>query len=156
MKNYYLLISIFFIAACSTPTPQKYTAPCITSDYENFTLTWGYDYESNDKIMAYELNGDGKLLFYQQNRQTKEKKIDTLATIEPERLCEMLKQTNDAYVYTPALNEPGKKLGFVELKKPTVRFLSKATWNEFNTYGSKQFRALFDTLLTLVPAKIKK
>ncbi len=153
MKKYSLILVFLLLAACST---AKYSAPCITSDYENFTLTWGYDYQENDKIMAYQINSNGKLLFFQQDRQTKQKNTDTLANIEPEHLCKILEQTNAAYIKTPALNEPGKRLSFIELSKPAVKFMSRAKWNEFNTYGSQGFRALFDTLSTLVSSKIIK
>jgi len=130
---------------------SKYVLP---SDYENFTLKWGYDETSDEKIRGYTLNSNGKIEFWQQTRTTKEIKKDSLTTITHGRLEKILTYTNNAYLYTAALNEPGKRCRFVELKKPKVNFYSKVTWNEHNTYGSRLFRNLFDTLMTLIPINI--
>ncbi len=164
MKEIIVIISSVFLLFISCGTNKniakhndndtiQYT---LSPDYENFTLSWGYDNAGSDKIMGYRLYSNGKIDFYQQDRQTRKIIADSLTKISIKRVLQILDYTNNTYLYTPALSEPGKKCGFIELRKPEVNFYSKAKWNEHKTYGSKTFRQLFDTLLTLVPSKLGK
>ena len=125
----------------------------LTSDYKNFTLSWGYNNSKDSKLMGYRLYDNGRIDFYQQDKNTNKVVSDSITKIPMKRVLKILEYTNNTYLYTPALNEPGNECKYVELVKPSVKFYSKAQWNEHNTYGSKTFRQLFDTLLTLIPLK---
>jgi hypothetical protein len=160
-KRLLFIFSIFIllISSCTTTTPNiedENGSYALSSDYKDFTLSWGYDYQASNKIMGYKLYSNGKITFFQQDKHTKEVVSDSIAKIPLKRILKILEYTNNAYLYTPALNEPGKECGFVELIKPTVNFYSKVKWNEHKTYGSETFRQLFDTLSTLVPPNLGK
>ena len=157
-----LLLSVIFvtvvITGCITTKPKEFNAKCITPDYKGFTLSWGYNYEKSPQIMGYQLDENGTLLFYRQDKSSYEspKIFDTLCQIDGEKLCDLLYQLNQNIFKIPVINEPGKELSFIILKKPAVRMLTTAIWNEHKTYGSTGYRELFDSLLAIVPANLKK
>ena len=156
-KNFIVLFMMLLLFSCSSindniDNEKEYK---LTSDYKNFVLTWGYNNSNSDCLMGYKLYDNGKIDFFQQYKETNKLITDSITTIPMSKVLKILEYTNNTYLYTPALNEPGKECKYIELVKPTVNFYSKVQWNEHNTYGSKTFRILFDTLLTLIPLNIR-
>ncbi|MPM82030.1 hypothetical protein SDC9_129088 [bioreactor metagenome] len=156
MKTYLFLfmMSAFIVIGCKSATSGAAAykpAKCITSDYKDFTLEWGYDYADSPQIMGYQLDENGYILLYKQDRDTRVKSFDSLGRIEGDKICNILEQLNSEMLKMPTLNEPGKKLCYIILKKPNVGMLNRVIWNEHNTYGSKGYRNLFDSLLSIVP-----
>jgi hypothetical protein len=160
MTKILLLTLIFFnFASCKNVQSgysNEYKVPeCITPDYKNFMLEWGYDYENSPEIMGYQLNENGHLLFYRQVRESTKKTFDTLGRIEGEKICELLARLNSEMSKVPTVREPGKELSFIILTKPQVGTLNTFIWNEHKTYGSRRYRELFDVLLTIIPPNLK-
>ena len=128
---------------------------CLTPDYKKFTLEWGYDFEAANEITGYQLNENGNVFLYRQDKQTKQKTSDFVGNVEMMKICEMLEKLNMEMIKMPVINEPGKELSFIILNKPNVGMTAKFTWNEHKTFGSKGFRELFDSLQTIVSTNLK-
>lgn len=156
-KLFLIVIVTLAVASCKTARQKEFEAKCLTPDYKGFTLSWGYNYEKSSQIMGYQLDENGTLLFYRQDKSGYEspKTFDTLCQIDGEKLCDLLYLLNQNVIKTPALNEPGKELSFIIFKKPAIGTLTAAIWNEHKTYGSTGYRELFDSLLVIVPANLK-
>jgi hypothetical protein len=156
-KKVCFLLQIFvvvFTLGCSTT--KEFQADCLTPDYKNFTISWGYNYASSSEIMGYELDDSGNLLFFRQEKSDlNAKKYDTLDRIDGEKLCQLIAKLNSLIVKIPVINEPGKELTFIKMAKPQVGIRTNATWNEHKTYGSREYREFFDTLLAIIPKDLR-
>jgi hypothetical protein len=130
---------------------------CITPDYNGFTIEWGYDYEDIQSISGYQLDDKGNLYFYLQDRNTMEKKVELLnQNITGDDMCKVLDKLNSVMLKMPTINEPGRKRGFIILRKPEVSMANRAYWNEYNTFGSTGYRELFDILMSFISAPENK
>ncbi|MDR0927865.1 MAG: hypothetical protein LBO69_08900 [Ignavibacteria bacterium] len=155
MKMYRIaLISILLLAiSCQT----AYIPPeCITPDYKDFQLEWGYDDGNLEYISGYILDESGYIRSFRQSRESKVRDMDTVRRIDGTVVCYLLSKMNTEVARMPMINEPGKRLTFIMLTKPAVDMRIRIVWNEYSTYASKGYRALFDTLMSVVKNKKEK
>ncbi len=143
-----LFATISFSCTTKSPTTKLKKVECLTKDYKDFVLEWGYINNKNNTTTGYSLNDNGYILMFIQNGN--QKKYDTICQIEAEQVCNMLKLYIDEVLKISVVNEPGDELTFIKLYKPANDFRSNAIWNKFNTKASEGYRKIFDSLMASV------
>ncbi|MFC2130235.1 hypothetical protein ACFLSQ_02255 [Bacteroidota bacterium] len=125
---------------------DKIKSDCISQNMSEMTLRWGgHNYKTNH-LAGYQIDANLNLYKFVKGSST-EYKTEEIGKVDNDRFCELLKTTKKLFIEIQALNAPGDSSNFVELINPGTNTNLRAVWNvRFKTHGSKEFRALFDSL----------
>lgn len=146
------IISILCSGAGCSPAVEK--ADCINERTKPVVIRWGdYDTEGG-RLRAYQFNGSLELAKVKRETVSEQPDIEKYGTMEGVQFCTWLRKSLDVFEQIQSLNAPGETSRYVEYSTPKTTI--RAVWNpKFQTFGSKEFRALYDSLMTLVPEKEK-
>lgn len=133
-----IVIMALIAFGCGTPQPE-----CINDLSKDMSISWGRYVFEEKKTLGYKLRSDAVLYSYGG------KKIKEL---DPNHFCRMISLARRTLLNTQTLNEPADTAHFFIYKNPATNTSMRWLWNpHFKTLGSKQFRALYDSLQTLLP-----
>lgn len=142
-----------FGASCSTSDAGKVS--CLSERARQTTIRWGdYDVKSG-KMRAYQFSGSLKMSTVERESFGEQPEINDFDKIEGEVFCKWLEKTVSIFEKIQTLNAPGDEARYVEYS--TAKTTVRAVWNpKYQTYGSKEFRAFYDSLTALVPEKERR
>lgn len=128
---------------------------CVGEKNKNLIIRWG-DYDTYRlTTIGYQLTSDCRLVAVKKEINDKDYITEYIKTLDPDRYCEIMRLATMAVVAVPTLNAPAEKVNFVEYINEPLNVYNKAQWNPaFDNKGNKVYKALFDTLMALVP-KVK-
>lgn len=112
-------------------------------------LRWGAWNDSLGVLKGYELDADMRLWKYTAytNRNTYSR--DSIGTVAKPSVCYFADTTRKAFLYVQTLFVKGPVSHFVEYNNPERDVALRAVWDaRYQTFGSKEFRAIFDSLNT--------
>ncbi len=149
--NAIILFILFLALSCSSCTHADTNMPsCINERTRQTIIRWGnYDVNSG-KLHSYQFTGSLALATVHRLTYREQPVIDNIGAIKGEVFCKWLAKTIETFEDIQTLNAPGETARYVEYSssKATIR----AVWNpKYQTFGSKEFRALYDSLMTLIP-----
>ena len=152
MQNRLLLIlfSVFYLTGCGTLSETTKTN-CINENSKDLTLRWGgHNYQTNS-LSGWQIDGELNLYTFFKDSLNPEYKTEKIGTVDTVKFCELLKTAKKLFVTVQALHAPGDSSHFVEYIQPGTNTDLRAVWNmRFKTYGSTEFRELFDSLNVFV------
>jgi|GEM_PF-372173 len=146
-----LLTTIIFLVGCGTVS-QSTKNNCISDNTKDITLRWGgHNYQTN-ALSGWQIDGNLNLYtFLKDSLNPNFKTVLIGNVVDTNKFCELLTKTKKLFVQIQALNAPGDSSHFVEFSQPKTNTNLRAVWNmRFKTYGSTEFRELFDSLNSLI------
>jgi len=145
-KSVIILFIVFFMVGCGTLSETTKTN-CINENSKDLTLRWGgHNYQTNC-LSGWQIDGELNLYTFIRDSLNPTYKTEKIGTVDTIRFCELLRTTKKLFVEVQALHAPGDSSHFIEYIQPTTNTNLRAVWNmRFKTYGSTEFRALFDSL----------
>ncbi len=138
-KAHILLITIFLIfVSCKTAE----TPYCIGKATKSIKLYLGTILNNETISEQYLILTDRYI--YRVAPNGKKKKV---VQIPEKEYCDLIFETNEAFLKTQVINEVGDTLNFIQFENPSVNLKTRAIWNpKFNTRNSENFRKLFEQL----------
>lgn len=154
MKTKYLIVLIIFvvITSCRPEYPK-----CIIESKREVIIRWGYHNQKQEKISAFEIDSKANLYYIESNTTLLDFDKLFLDELGHDEYCEVRNFTNVVIVRTQTLNVPADLNKFVEYRDKSSGIFVRGLWNPAHkTVGSRQYRLLYDSLMTLVPFEQKK
>jgi hypothetical protein len=112
-------------------------------------ISWGELITETGEINGWSFDSKSMLYTYKKNRTgdiTREK----ITRIPKDKYCSLLSQIKQNILQTQALNAPGELSRFVEYSNSSSNVFIRALWNaKYETVGSKGFRHLYDSLVSI-------
>ncbi|MEY3688994.1 MAG: hypothetical protein RIT37_556 [Bacteroidota bacterium] len=148
MKSVIVIIFGLFLHGCmSTKTT------CINERTMGTIIRWGDGDMASGSFAGYEIHAEDLGVYSAQrmnaNQAMNLKKIDS---VNVEYFCKQLHDMIGTFTAIQSLYSPGTTYRSVEYINTKTNVQKKAIWNpEFSTYGSKEFRALHDSLMLTIP-----
>ncbi|MBM4150119.1 MAG: hypothetical protein FJ219_00530 [Ignavibacteria bacterium] len=147
MRMFILLMGSLFIGCTSTPST------CINDRTIGTIIRWGDGELGKGSYSGYEMHAK-ELALYAVNKPdaTSSMSLVILDSIESRLFCGKLQDIVGTFTAIQSLYSPGKTYRSVEYVNTKTNVHMKAIWNpEFTTFGSKEFRAIYDSLMLAVP-----
>ncbi len=143
-KLYFLLFVNLFVVTilmlgCSTPKPPD----CIHKSALKSEISWGTLLQGNPAVV-YNMKMDGSI-------NLKDNDVEkSLTVINPDTLCNILRDMGILIIEIQTLNVPADKNHFFEYKNPDENYYFRAVWNPKHTNdGNKKFEEFYNRLQNL-------
>lgn len=144
---------ILLLIACIASGCMSAPKTCISERTIGTIIRWGNGDMQNGSYKGYEMHAKELAIFAieRDNAQSgmNPKRLDS---IDVPLFCGRLQEIVGAFTAIQSLYSPGKTYRSVEYINTKTNVHMKAIWNpEFATFGSKEFRAIYDSLMLAVP-----
>ncbi len=149
MKIFFVIILGFLFHGCmSTKTT------CINERTLGTILRWGDGDMASGSYTGFEIHAEDLGVYNaQRSNGSDTMNIKRIDSVNVNFFCTTLQNMIGTFTAIQSLYSPGKTYRSVEYINTKTNVHKKAIWNpEFSTYGSKEFRALHDSLMLTVPA----
>lgn len=146
MRIVLILITCFACGCMSTPST------CISERTIGTVIRWGDGDLQKGSYKGYEMHAKELAIFAveKENMQSgmNQRRIDSVDT---RFFCRTLQDIVGTFTAIQSLYSPGKTYRSIEYINTKTNVHMKAIWNpEFTTYGSKEFRAIYDSLMLVI------
>jgi hypothetical protein len=140
------VILSFIVSACGSSSDTTKES-CLNDSMKGMILRWGgHNYKTN-YISGYQIDNKADLYKFEMKNSFEDAKTEKIGNVDEERFCRLLKDTKRFFIEIQALHAPGDTSNFIEFINPVTNTNLRAVWNaRYKTYGSREFRALFDSL----------
>lgn len=147
-----IFATLAIIASCTTPEPVKKSS-CMNERTRETTIRWGDYNPKTGEMKAYQFTGSAIRSKYRRETTASEPVLSLEKPIAPEDFCKYLTLTLWTFDTIQTLHAPGaEQARFIEYSNLSSNSLARAIWNpNYQTYGSKEFRAVYDSLMTIIP-----
>ncbi len=137
--------AIALLFSCSSTKKDNKT--CLDKNMKGLTLRWGGHNYKTHALSGYQIDSEARLYRFEKTKGDKEYKTTEIGKVKPRKICYLAGRVQQLFLKLQTLTAPGDSSNFIELINPATNFHQRAVWNvKFETYGSKEFRAVFDTL----------
>ena len=144
------VILLALASACGTISDKTKTN-CIDDNPESLILRWGGHNYKTGYLSGYQIDGKANLFSFEKKGSNSIYESIKIGNVNADRFCELLNSSKKYFVEIQALNAPGDSSNFIEYINPVINTNLRAVWNErFKTYGSREFRELYDSLNTFI------
>jgi hypothetical protein len=148
-----IAFSLMIISGCGSSTTTTKTnqttenKSCINELTKESVIRWGGHNMKTQKLSGWQLDANSILFEFTKDGKDSEYKFKEIGKVDIEKFCELYRTAQKYFLEIQALNAPGDSSHFVEIINPITKTNLRAVWNvRFKTYGSQEFRALFDSL----------
>ncbi|MFM8840576.1 MAG: hypothetical protein ACKOFB_05695 [bacterium] len=147
MKSLLILCACLLFGCMSAPKS------CINERTTGTILRWGDGSLESGTYKGFEAKAENLGIFSIERSNVKESmKSNRLDSMDAKVFCMRLQEVVTAFTTVQSLYSPGKTYRSVEYINTRTNVHMKAVWNpEFATFGSKEFRSIFDSLMVSVP-----
>ena len=144
--------AIAIFASCSTPDPVK-KAACMNERNRESIIRWGDFNPKTGATKAYQFTGTAIRAKYLRENSTSDAILRQEQPMTTENFCKYLSLTLRTFDTIQTLHAPGAdQARFIEYTNSITNTSARAIWNPiYQTYGSKEFRAVYDSLMTIIP-----
>jgi hypothetical protein len=127
---------------------------CINERTLGTILRWGDGDMASGSYTGFEIHAEDLGVYNaQRSNGSDTMNIKRIDSVNVDFFCTTLQNMIGTFTAIQSLYSPGKTYRSVEYINTKTNVHKKAIWNpEFSTYGSKEFRALHDSLMLTVPA----
>ncbi len=149
-----IFAALAIFASCSTPEPVK-KAACMNERTRETVIRWGDFNPKTGETKAYQITGIAERAKYLRETSSSEQILKQVQPIAPEEFCKYLTLTLRTFDTIQTLHAPGSEQArYIEYTNTTTNSSARAIWNpNYQTYGSKEFRAVYDSLMTIIPTQ---
>ncbi len=151
-KGFNPIIYIMFTAALALVScGSSYYSSCIDDAMQQMQIGWGDHDINSGSIDGYILKTDGSLFKVERDSTGAATKTEKIGTIDEDKYCSIYRMTAREVMKTQTLNSAIDIERYVFMKNIPTGLNFRASWNpKYDTYGSKGFRQVFDSLQALV------
>ncbi len=143
------------VAACSSSQPDLPAPDCVKAEDSLVLMRWG-TVHADGRVEGHQLASSALLSAFEQADLKAESTSTPVGRLRDSSYCAMLAALRSTFLKEAALYNPGEESRFVELSDPPRHLYLRALWNaKYQTFGSKVFRALYDSLQTLPQAHVE-
>ncbi len=162
MKSWYIVLVVFSLccAACgssSSAVKKGYVfgdTNCIRPGMREVSIRWGDWMDTTAILNGYEIDAQGRLFKYQASPYAERYLRDSIGTVDRAALCFYIDTVRKTFLRIQSLGVRAPHMRYIEYQNPEAQLSLRAYWDSrFQTYGSREFRAIFDSLSTLVPPR---
>ncbi len=133
---------------------DRVVTDCIRPNMKEVRVRWGDWIDSTDVLSGYEIDAQGRLFKYSASPHSQKYLRDSIGTVSREQLCMSIDTVRKTFLKIQTLWVHAPHMRYVEYQNPEASLSLRAVWDSrFQTYGSREFRAIFDSLSTLVPPR---
>jgi uncharacterized protein YceK len=157
-----ILIVVFAVAfvlvlGCgSSVNSTKTGKQCTGNTYKDAVIRWGGHNMLTNQLAGWQINAKGKLMQFKKAGRESDYEFTEFSTIDSNRFCKLLDTVQKYFLEIQALNAPGDSSHFVQFINSTTSTDIRAVWNmRYQTYGSREFRSLYDTLEAIADREYK-
>ena len=155
---YILFLLAFAISTTScgsSSTSIKSKVPdCIKPGMKDMLIRWGVWIDSTGNVQGYELDAHSIIWKYSASTKKENYIRDSICTISIDRLCSIVDTVRKTFLSIQSYTVLAPRMYYVEYQNPAGNVNLRAVWDSrFQTYGSKEFRAIFDSLCTIANVK---
>lgn len=149
-----IFAALAIVASCSTPEPVK-KAACMNERTRETIIRWGDYNPKTGEMKAYQFTGGAIRSKFLRTTSSSDPVLSLEKPIAPEDFCRYLALTLRTFDTIQTLHAPGaEQARFIEYTNTTTNASARAIWNPaYQTYGSKEFRAVYDSLMTIIPTQ---
>ena len=153
MKSLLIVIIGTFLHGCATTKPI-----CINERTLGTIIRWGDGEMEKGSYAGYEIHADDLGVYSADRSKASEAmSIKRMDSVSAEVFCGRLQEVIQTFTTIQSLYSPGKTYRSVEYINTKTNVHKKAIWNpEFTTFGSKEFRAIHDSLMLITASKQNK
>ncbi|MBL7976257.1 MAG: hypothetical protein JNJ85_15175 [Candidatus Kapabacteria bacterium] len=127
-----------------------YRTNCITESTKDLLIRWGVYYDSTGTLYGYEIDANARLWRYVASTKKSNYERDSIGTVSASQLCFFKDTVRNTFIKIQSLFVPAKTRHFIEYQNPANQVSLRAMWDaRYQTYGSKEFRSIFDSLNTI-------
>lgn len=157
-------LALCFAAGCGSNIPSngtvtnetqnstEKTVRCLNERTVKSTIRWGEYNPETGVFRAYQCGGDLQLKKISRESFSEQYKEQPISNVKESGFCTILTETVKTFERLPTLNSQGPISRFIEYSPAPSKDSFRAVWNpRFRTFGSKDFRAIYDSLMVLVP-----
>ncbi|MFM7774951.1 MAG: hypothetical protein ACKO9V_08975 [Candidatus Kapaibacterium sp.] len=151
-----LIILIPAVTGClgslSSRTADSRGVDCVKPSMREVLLRWG-EWNDTTKVLAgYEVDAAGRLFRTQAAEFSERYLRDSIGTMPVASFCMFTDTTRATFLKIQSLTVRAPVMRYVEYQNPPARVTLRAVWDKrFQTFGSREFRAIFDSLSTFIP-----
>jgi hypothetical protein len=148
------VIGILCILLCVNGCTTSYKS-CINERTNQTIIRWGDYVIADGTFHGYEYRAqDLGVYTVQKQPEHKEIQFQKIDTVQAQVFCMRLNTIIDSFSEIQSLYSPGTIGRSIEYINQKTMITKKAIWNPlFQTYGSKEFRAIYDSLMQTVSVK---
>jgi hypothetical protein len=127
-------------------------ADCVKQSMREVLLRWGEWNDTTKVLTGYELDAKGRLYRTQAAEFSERYLRDSIAQVPVPVFCMYADTTKATFLKIQSLTVRAPIMRYVEYQNPPARITLRAVWDKrFQTHGSREFRAIFDSLSTFIP-----
>lgn len=131
---------------------NKALRQCLNERTAKSIIRWGEYDPATGVTRAYQWGGDLQLKKLSRETFKETFKEEMLMTTDEHRFCVSLTDIVKTFERVPTLNSPGAITRYIEYYPSVSKDAFRAVWNpRYRNVGNKDFRAIYDTLMTVVP-----
>jgi hypothetical protein len=148
----FLLLFLFLHGCMSKPST------CINERTQETIIRWGDGEISSGAYSGHEMRAKNLGVYTIKRSSGNEQfQANHMDSVNIDLFCKRLQDIISTFTAIQSLYSPGKTFRSIEYINPKTNVHKKAIWNpEFATFGSKEFRALHDSLMRMIPATIDR
>lgn len=147
----FLPLLILLSASCGTPRATG-PAPCLKPSQHELVIRWGTEHDSAGTVEGYELDAKGELYRFS-GPKSPEPQREFVMMLEPMTYCSTASDVQAVHLKVLALNVRGIRGRFIDYVNASSNVYLRAVWNpDLQTFQSRDMRALYDRLMSLVPS----
>lgn len=153
MRSLIIIVIGFFLHGCAG---TKTT--CINERTNGTILRWGDGDMASGSYSGYEIHAEDLGLYNaERSMGSQAMNMQRMDSVSAEFFCGRLQEVIGTFTSIQSLYSPGKTYRSVEYINTKTNIHKKAIWNpEFTTFGSKEFRAIHDSLMLITASKQNK
>ena len=150
MKSLMIIVIGLFLHGCAS---TKTT--CINERTKGTILRWGDGDMSSGSYSGFEIHAEDLGVYSaERSKASDTMSIKRMDSVSAELFCGKLQDVIGTFTAIQSLYSPGKTYRSVEYINTKTNVHKKAIWNpEFTTFGSKEFRAIHDSLMLITASK---
>ncbi len=147
------LTLLVFVNACgSSSSNQRFGDDCIKPNMRSVIIRWGTWVDSSTVLDGYEIDAQRRLFKYKASEYSVKYLRDSIGVVPAGVFCFYADTIRKTFVRIQSLSVHAPRMHYIEYQNPDANLSLRAVWDaRYQTYGSREFRAIFDSLSTLAP-----
>lgn len=131
---------------------NKVLRQCVNERTAKSIIRWGEYDPASGVTRAYQWGGDLQLKKLARENFKEPFKEEMLIKTDEHSFCISLSEIVKTFEKVPTLNSPGAISRYIEYYPAANKDVFRAVWNpRYRNVGSKDFRVIYDSLMTVVP-----
>ncbi len=140
------------LGSLTTRQTSADSSECVKQSMREVLLRWGEWNDTTKVLTGYEVDARGRVFRTQAAEFSERYMRDSIGVMPVSAFCMFADTTRATFLKIQSLTVRAPIMRYVEYQNPLARVTLRAVWDKrFQTFGSREFRAIFDSLSTYIP-----